>query len=470
MPVNSFEHYPMSWAPKLDTASEIPLYIALADQLEKDIGSGVLLPGTKLPPQREMADYLDINISTVSRAFKLCEQRGLICGAVGKGTYISSDVAVNNILFGVPAAPPLIEMGAILPEIGQNQILVDYLKTMIQEPNSHKLFQYGSPENNKTQLAAAVKWMEWSKMICKSEEILFSAGGQNGIFAILSALFISGDRIATTPTSYPGIKLAAKALGIHLVPLTMKEGRITREALQFAVRNEKVKGFYLIPDFNNPTAKIMDLAERQIIAEFLNQEKLPLIEDSINSLLLPDPEKPISAFTKQGIFLSSMSKVLAPGLRLAVIRAAGQYYTKISQSLYTMNISVPAMLVSLAARLILSGKAEEIRQLRQKGILQRNRIMNQKLAGYDLCGEEHSPLRWLILPDFFTPDTFENLALAHGVQVYSASRFCVGTAKIPNAIRIAVTAAPDLKEFGRGLDILRFLLVSGKKSEVDILL
>ena len=61
MPVNSFENYPMSWKPTLQHSKK-PLYLTLAEQLEQDIHNGTLRPGTKLPPQRELADFLDIKV------------------------------------------------------------------------------------------------------------------------------------------------------------------------------------------------------------------------------------------------------------------------------------------------------------------------------------------------------------------------------------------------------------------------
>ena len=96
MPVNSFENYPMSWKPDLSNTKP-PIYLALVRQLEDDIKAGILKPGTKLPPQRELADYLDINLSTVSRAFKICEQKGLLSASVGNGTYIAT-VYKGNII------------------------------------------------------------------------------------------------------------------------------------------------------------------------------------------------------------------------------------------------------------------------------------------------------------------------------------------------------------------------------------
>ena len=76
MPVNSFEDYPMSWRPQ-KSRLEKPYYVSIAASLEADILSGKLPADTKLPPQRELADFLDLNLSTVTRAYKLCELKGL---------------------------------------------------------------------------------------------------------------------------------------------------------------------------------------------------------------------------------------------------------------------------------------------------------------------------------------------------------------------------------------------------------
>ena len=76
MPINSFDDYPMTWRPAR-AGLHPPFYRALAVQLEHDILSGRLSPHTKLPPQRELADYLDLNLSTVTRAFRICTDKGL---------------------------------------------------------------------------------------------------------------------------------------------------------------------------------------------------------------------------------------------------------------------------------------------------------------------------------------------------------------------------------------------------------
>lgn len=67
----------MSWKPDKQKLA-YPVYYSLADLMEQDIKSGKLAANTKLPPQRELADFLDLNLSTITKAYKLCEMRGLI--------------------------------------------------------------------------------------------------------------------------------------------------------------------------------------------------------------------------------------------------------------------------------------------------------------------------------------------------------------------------------------------------------
>lgn len=458
MPVNSFENYPMSWKPAL-TNTKKPIYIYLADTLEEDILSGKLTPGTKLPPQRELADFLDINLSTVTRAFKLCEQRGLICSVVGNGTYISSDAASNSMLMLNNPNQNIIEMGAILPNVEFNKYVSSYLQTMATEPDFYKLLQYGTIEYDDLQIQAAQKWLSYFSLSSAKEHILYSTGSQNAIFATLSALFKTGDRIATMPTTYPGLKVAAKILGIHLVPLHLDNGNITEDVLQFALNSQNVKGFYFIPDFHNPTSELLSVETRKLIATFCEKEKIPFIEDAIYTLFLPKPLPPIASFAQnQGIFISSTSKILAPGLRLAVIHCPQTAYPLIRESLYGMQIAPPVLMMQLFTRILLSERFEEIRRLRIQDLEQRNQLFDEMLKDCENTGNFHSPIRWIQIPEHITPAQFEALALSHNLQIYGADRFIVGSETIPNAIRVSLISTERIEDYRNGLQILKKLL------------
>ena len=108
---------------------DAPLYITLANQLESDIASGVLKAGTKLPPQRELADFLDINLSTVARAFKICSDKGLLNGSVGSGTFVSYHM-VSKML---PAADHITDLGGIMPAEESNEEIRTLISEMLAE-------------------------------------------------------------------------------------------------------------------------------------------------------------------------------------------------------------------------------------------------------------------------------------------------------------------------------------------------
>jgi Transcriptional regulators containing a DNA-binding HTH domain and an aminotransferase domain (MocR family) and their eukaryotic orthologs len=468
MPINSFENYPMSWKPDL-TKSNGPLYKTLAMMLQEDIMNGKLPPGTKLPPQRELADYLDINLSTVSRAFKLCEQSGFICASVGNGTFVASDAGTNNILHTNPESSQIIEMGSILPNAQPNKIITEYMQKLLTEPDVEKLLQYGTPESTFSQKDAAVKWIAKTNYSVNPEQILFSGGGQNAIAAVLASLFKAGDKVGTDPLTYPGIKTAAKMLGIQLVPIEWSDNEISKEGLINACKNDKIKGIYIIPDFHNPTTHVMSLNTRKMIAEIAKRNQLIVIEDAINSLLQEKPLPPVASFApEQTIYILSLSKILSPGLRLAYIAAPTLYHKELATGLYNLNITVSPFLLELSSRLIHTDWAERVAAERRRYAKQQNKIVNQFIDPSRIHGQIECPFRWIELPEMFTGKSFEICAKNEGLQVFSEERFLVGNTSAKGAIRISVTAARSSEEFERGMNILKRLLES--EVEADQLL
>jgi len=219
MSVNSFENYPLSWRPVLDKShTEASLSTALADLLEQDIVNGKLLPGTKLPPQRELADFLEIGLSTVTRAFKLCRQRGLLCSAVGSGTFVASDATENSMLLANPDEHSLIDLGSSTSALHLNELLSDSFKRLISDPDFGKLMRYDIPGGSWISRQAGMKWMELSGFKTTSERIMVASGAQNALAGCILGLFAPGDRLAVHSVSYQGIRNIARLFRLQLVP------------------------------------------------------------------------------------------------------------------------------------------------------------------------------------------------------------------------------------------------------------
>jgi DNA-binding transcriptional MocR family regulator len=78
----------MDIRPGLNPDSDVSLYRQLGSYLQRLIETGELRSGDRLPPTRELAGQLGLNRTTVSAAYDLLEQEGLIKGEVGRGSYV----------------------------------------------------------------------------------------------------------------------------------------------------------------------------------------------------------------------------------------------------------------------------------------------------------------------------------------------------------------------------------------------
>lgn len=460
MPVNSFENYPMTWKPVIDRSIK-PLYLSLANQLEQDIINGSILPGTKLPPYRELADFLDINVSTVAKAFKVCLLKGLLSTTVGSGTLVSYDALSNAYLLAEGRPKNLIEMGATMPEPSSYEPLILQFKNMLNEPDFAKWFNYSRPNDVLWQKDAAVKLMGKGGYNTDIETILFANGGQNAITAILAGLCKHGDKIGTDPHTYPGLKTTAAMLGIQLVPIKHTDGEMDEYYLINACKNENLKGIYLIPDNQNPTTHKMSIVLRKALARTAKEYNIFIIEDAAYHLMSKKPVPAVASFApEQTIYIASLSKTIGPGLRLAYVSAPKQYKKPLSNALYNMNISISPLMAELAARMIVSNNIDTIIHSHRSNTIIRNKLVNDYLSEYDCRGDDACIFRWLILPPKISGAGFERLALEHGVQVYAAERFTVGKSIPEKAVRISVCAPETIEELEQGLKVLQKLLNS----------
>ncbi|MCM3443413.1 PLP-dependent aminotransferase family protein [Metabacillus halosaccharovorans] len=460
MPINSFENYPMSWKPSIDKM-EKPIYKVLARQLEQDIVNEVLLPGTKLPPQRELADYLDLNVSTISKAFKVCELKGLLSASVGSGTFVSYDALSNAYLLEDTKPKHLIEMGATLPDNASYEPLVLQLKSMLQEADYERWFGYGRAGESLWQKDAAIKLIRRGGFVTTVDHILFANGGQNAIAATLASLCKPGDRIGVDQHTYPGLKTVASMLSVQLVPIKSENDEMNPTSFEDACKNENIKGIYLIPDYHNPTASFMSVENRKMIAEIAIKYKQFVIEDASYHLLGKKPLPAIASFApEQVIYIASLSKALAPGLRLAYVAVPSQFKEPISKALYNLNITVSPLLAELTARTIVSNQFELLIEGHQEQTIRRNEIVNKYFTDYTCLGVETGIFRWLLLPgkSKITGAEFEKLAAQQGVQVYAAERFVVGNSCPDRAVRISVCAPKTIEELEQGLMVLKRLL------------
>lgn len=455
MPVNSFDDYPMSWRPTIDKTVK-PYYVSLAKKLEEDIKRGLLLPGTKLPPQRELADFLDINLSTVTKAFNVCEAKGLVIAKTGKGTFVQYGRGKTILL---PQGKDEIEMGATIPEIKSYYEIKDIIQNILQEDNFEELFSYGKFWGRDWQCEAGTDFIRKAGVQTKSSNVLIANGGQNAIAAVIMALAKHGEKIGTDSFTYPGLKTVALMLGIQLVSIRDEKGFITKESIANVCVNHKIKVIYVIADYNNPTATFLSIAERKLLVESAKKYNLIIIEDAIYSFLRDNPPAAIASYdSERTIYIASLSKVLAPGLRIAYMALPDSCVKDVAESLYNLNVVVSPFMAELATRLLVSENGKKIMEAHSLERKKRNGLVDFYLGKYTCLGDNDSLFRWLILPKGVKENIFVMEAKKKGVVIFPSEKFAIGMTAPVNAVRIALTTQENIDEFEKGLRILLEIL------------
>lgn len=463
MPVNSFENYPMSWKPQKSCLTK-PYYKALANLLEQDILSGKLKENIKLPPQRELADYLDLNLSTITRAYKLCELKGLIYAVTGRGTFVAAGLNVQNTFADQPSS--MIEMGMIKPFYSCNAAILTASQAVLQEPAAAKLWEYSAPFGTKEQIKAAERWLGSLGMNATPEQIFLAAGAQNALAVILIALFRAGDKIAVDHFTYTNFKGLANFLHIQLVPVDIDCNGMVPEALLQVCKNTVVKGLYLMPTCSNPTSVYMPLWRRQEIACLAERFHLLVIEDDIYSFLDPyRTETFFSILPKQTIHICSLSKSLCAGLRMAFLVFPLAYREILATGILDINLKAVSLNAEITRAMIDSGEARKIAQKKIALSKSRNKIF-QAIFPCEMTDDVPRFYHWLPLPVELTSEEAELRAASKGIRVLGSHRFAVSDTQGRAYLRVAIASPETEEDLRRGLVTLKSIL---EEKEIDFL-
>lgn len=457
VPVNSFDNYPLTWKPQ-KSALKPPYYKALAEDLENKIKSGQLLPGAKLPPQREIADYLDLNYTTITRVYELCKKKGIIYGAAGKGTFVAPHSAEDITICAQPLKEGRIELGAVNGFSEYSGLVEQATQAVVAKGYLRNLYEYSYPEGHPHQLAAAVRWMEQLGAHTDIEHTAILSGAQNALAVTLLSVFAPGDKIAVDEYTYSNFIELAKMLHLILIPVKGDENGMMPEKLQKQCTVNKIKGIYLIPAYSNPAAITMPEGRRREIAEVIRRNALILVEDDISSWMRAAEGKPplpslFDLLNGQGIYICGMTKSLCPGLRIAYMAFDGCFKKKLLHGLLNINIKTSSLDAEIITELILNGSAYKIAAQKYR-LAQQSCRLYAKYFGSCYNGKI-GYFQWLPINNNKPFQQVEDDLLKLGVRIYHSHRFAVADAGGQNFLRVALCSAGSMRKLDNGLRILK---------------
>jgi DNA-binding transcriptional MocR family regulator len=418
------------WLPNLD-GRKGPVYRAIADAIDEDVERGTLRAGARLPPHRDLADYLGLTVTTITRAYAEASRRGLTSGHVGRGTFIRGREIDDGDSDG------LLDLGIniLMPdkEVAQLEVHLMRRRTLPWM----QLLRYAPKRGHLRHRQAMAAWLAYLGLPVSPEQIVLTAGAQHGLATTLAALLGPGDTLLVEDLTYSGMRVLAQQMHVKVRGVAMDAEGLKPDALETACRTSRASVLYCMPRLQNPTSAVMSEKRRRQIAAVAEKCRLTVIEDDTYGFLSPERWPLTRLIPHRSVLVTSLSKSLFPGMRLGCAVAPPAILDKISNAVWATMITTSSIGADLLSGWIEDGTAARIADWKRHEGAARQAIAKRLLAGQRYQTHPSSHHIWLSLPPRWSSEGFVAQARTRGVVLNASSEFAAGIEQ-PKAVRLCI--------------------------------
>jgi len=446
------------WVPDISNADG-PIYLAIADAIETDIGSGALARGDRLPPQRELAYRLGITLGTVTRAYREAERRRLLRGETGRGTYVAPETQAVSPLIPQEEDGESLDLGRNFAYPHLNPSLSEGLIRLARTPGIDRLNGFVPSEGLRSHRETGALLFEKFGLEADPDRVALTCGAQHGIQILLQALFRPGDAVAVDAFTYPSILNSAPHLGLRLVPVAARRGAdgsylaMDPDALMEAVRQQGVKGVFLMPNMQNPTTHTMSLAEREALVAVARKAGLKIIEDDPYTPFITES---LPAFGKLApeltASIASISKLISPGSRIGFVHVPASYGASVRNLIGESTWMASPITAELIGGWIRDGSLEKALAAKRRANRKRHEQALERFGADRLQGGEAKVFAWLRLPAGVDPDAVEATLAHQGLSILSSRYFQTPGRNPAPYMRVTFGSIADDGRFIEALD------------------
>lgn len=228
--------------------------------------------------------------------------------------------------------------------------------------NKSACLQYGPTDGLPMLRAALASVMRARGVRCDESGIMVTSGSQQGLDLLLRVMVEPGDVILVEEPAYPATLQAIRLAQARVVSLAVDDDGLDIDALSARLAQwdrtlPEPKALYTVPTFSNPTGLTMSRARRIALLELAVKHRLLLIEDdpysglrfsgdAVPSLLALSEEVPGSR--DWIVHFSSLSKIVAPGMRIGWMLAPTEIMRRCSIARQTVDLCGPGWLQAVA--------------------------------------------------------------------------------------------------------------------------
>jgi DNA-binding transcriptional MocR family regulator len=434
------------WVPTV-RKTDGPVYLSIAEAIEIDIRNGVLKPGQRLPPQRALADALEIDFTTVSRAYAAAGKKNLVEGRVGQGTYVRELIQPGRE-HPQSSRDRAVDMSMNVPPRFDDPALVQQMWGSFHDlglaQGDKFLMRYQRPGGSEADRDAAQTWLQEQFGLRHGGRVVLCNGVQGALLSILSLRLKPGDTVCHEEVTFPGFLAVAKYLKLNLVSVQMDDMGLVPESLAEVCRKHKPAALYTIPTLHNPTTATLPEDRRQQIAEIAEAHDLTILEDDAYGALAVDAAPPLAHFAPEKTWhICSTSKCLAPSLRVCLVTPPiGESGENLKRAIRANGGVVSPISAGLTTTWITSGLATKITAAIRDETSKRQIAFSELLPQVPLKPSAYHV--WMTLPDSQSATEFAFNQRDNGIGIVPGRAFTTGPA--PNAVRIALGSSDSMGE------------------------
>ncbi len=332
--------------------------------------------------------------------------------------------------------------------------------------------QYGPTEGYGPLRTWVAEWLG-----VKPQEVLITTGSQQALDLLGKVFLDEGSPVLLEAPSYMGAIQAFRAYGPCFLTVPAGEEGPDLEALEATLKRERPRFLYLIPSFQNPSGGLMPLRARKRLLEMVMERGLLVVEDDAYRELYFGESRLPSLFElarEAGypgvIYLSSFSKILSPGLRVAFAVAHPEVILKLTQAKQGVDLHTPILNQMLVHALVQEGFPERLEKIRA-AYRAKARTM---LAALDrempkevrYTRPQGGMFVWMELPEGLSAEALFQQAIAENVAFVPGGPFFAGGGG-ENTLRLSyATMGPEgiVEGVRRLAKVLRGLLASASPS------
>jgi DNA-binding transcriptional MocR family regulator len=336
---------------------ETPKYIQISRHIKKLIDLNQIEDGERLPSIRTLAKFLSVNNDTIINSFKKLQLEGYAVQKMGSGTYAKKKEVSRNFKkdysdtfkrLSASGFNGFIDFtgenacGDFFPVSTFKNVLNDVLDRDGAEALAYQeaLGYIG--------LRESINKYFWKSSL-DNDSILIVSGAQQGIDIVSKAMININDNVVVEKPTYMGALSVFKGRRANIFEVEMKDDGINITELKKILKKNKIKCFYLMSYFQNPTGISYSLEKKKELLALAEEYDFYIIEDDYLSELIYDINIEYKSFREldkndRVIYIKSFSKIFLPGIRIGYLICPNKFKEQIQNAKIDTDISTSSLM------------------------------------------------------------------------------------------------------------------------------